>query len=543
MNDGLHLGPARLTVCDGLLEDCYKNQPLLPSTMEGSMDTTETGSLMDPVLPDHYEYLSGIGLQGSGLELVSKFIERNIASQIAAKNRSGRPKLIDTVCVGGASGPELGRSGESSTGSVDSFTPDNDFLLPKGKKRRFSTNQVSFNNGVLVSNKFEALAGTSQPETAPETTTSSEAGQPRADTPGNPDNTEAKEKIPPVVLRDPALWTALSRTLNNKGIKYLKAKSRFDGIHIIPASVKDFRDLTRFLDGQNIQYHSFSLRSERSLKVVIRGVPLSIKVEEVMEDLKTQGYDKVVLSRLVSKQDKELPLVKVELPRLYKNIYNLTTICGLSVTVESLYKINSSGQCHRCQLYGHSQAGCRAAYKCMKCGEGHSTHLCTKPLSLPPKCANCGGEHVSNYNGCPSNPKNRVANNNTTAPKTSPTAWQNKARPPQPLPTQPRQQQTAQQPRQPQPKTTRPKVPPIRLDSASREWPSLPNRENSQHSNNSGSNATQNQKQKQNPLGKKDEVCLHIGQLFLCFSRKNPTTQEQVEFLGILNLLTKDLTD
>lgn len=42
----------------------------------------------------------------------------------------------------------------------------------------------------------------------------------------------------------------------------------------------------------------------------------------------------------------------------------------------------------------------------MKCGEGHSTHECDKPRTTAPKCANCGGEHLSTSIKCTKNPNN-----------------------------------------------------------------------------------------------------------------------------------------
>lgn len=42
----------------------------------------------------------------------------------------------------------------------------------------------------------------------------------------------------------------------------------------------------------------------------------------------------------------------------------------------------------------------------MKCGEGHSTHECKKPRTIPPKCANCGKEHLSISRRCEQNPNN-----------------------------------------------------------------------------------------------------------------------------------------
>ncbi|GJQ78211.1 hypothetical protein Trydic_g2540 [Trypoxylus dichotomus] len=61
--------------------------------------------------------------------------------------------------------------------------------------------------------------------------------------------------------------------------------------------------------------------------------------------------------------------------------------------------------------------------KCKKCGEGHSTHLCTKPKATPPKCANCNGEHLTTYIKCPANPNNAAVNKkfiDAPPPKTKP---------------------------------------------------------------------------------------------------------------------------
>ncbi|GJQ79219.1 hypothetical protein Trydic_g5464 [Trypoxylus dichotomus] len=59
----------------------------------------------------------------------------------------------------------------------------------------------------------------------------------------------------------------------------------------------------------------------------------------------------------------------------------------------------------------------------MKCGEGHSIHLCTKPKTAPPKFANCQGKHLSTYIKCPANPNNTAINKkfiDASRPKVNP---------------------------------------------------------------------------------------------------------------------------
>ncbi|GJQ76213.1 hypothetical protein Trydic_g1954 [Trypoxylus dichotomus] len=78
-------------------------------------------------------------------------------------------------------------------------------------------------------------------------------------------------------------------------------------------------------------------------------------------------------------------------------------------------------------MFGYAQSNCNINYKCMKCGEGHSTHLCTKPKTTPPKCANCQGEHLSTYIKCPANPNNDAVNKKfIDAPPPKVNAWAKK---------------------------------------------------------------------------------------------------------------------
>lgn len=118
---------------------------------------------------------------------------------------------------------------------------------------------------------------------------------------------------------------------------------------------------------------------------------------------------------MLGKNKKPSPLVLIEISKNYKSIFNLKKCCGLDVIVESLKIKQETVQCHRCQLFGHAQKNCRDDFKCMKCSENHSTHLCEKPRTTPAKCANCGGEHTAKYLLCklnPNNPNNSNKNEN-----------------------------------------------------------------------------------------------------------------------------------
>jgi hypothetical protein len=90
------------------------------------------------------------------------------------------------------------------------------------------------------------------------------------------------------------------------------------------------------------------------------------------------------MRRRISK--KELPLVLVELPPSEKNIFELKTVCFLTVNVE---KPRRNG----CQWFHHSQRNCRAALR----GKNHSSNTCEKSKETP---AICGESHTASYRGC-----------------------------------------------------------------------------------------------------------------------------------------------
>lgn len=125
-----------------------------------------------------------------------------------------------------------------------------------------------------------------------------------------------------------------------------------------------------------------------------RSIPQEITEEEIKEELHQRSYPATKVSRMSNKKV-PIPLVLIEIGREYKSLYNIVQCCGLAVTVKPYQNKTEVIQCHRCQLIGHVQRNCSAQYKCMKCGENHSAHECVKPITTPPKCANCSKEHLS----------------------------------------------------------------------------------------------------------------------------------------------------
>ncbi|GJQ68732.1 hypothetical protein Trydic_g17265 [Trypoxylus dichotomus] len=218
---------------------------------------------------------------------------------------------------------------------------------------------------------------------------------------------ERKQKIAPIIIKETAKWTRTANLMREKRITATKSKLINTGIQVEPATEEDYRKLSKLLKEQKTQFYTYQLKSEKKLKVVLRGNTQDITDDEIKQDLQAQDYPVEKITRMKGKQGKPSPLVLVEIDRL-----------SLAHT-----QPNSA---NKCQMFGHTQSNCNINYKCMKCGEDHSTHLCEKPKTTPPKCANCGGEHLSTYLKCPENPNNAVGKKYINAPLPKNNPWTKK---------------------------------------------------------------------------------------------------------------------
>jgi hypothetical protein len=104
-----------------------------------------------------------------------------------------------------------------------------------------------------------------------------------------------------------------------------------------------------------------------------------------------------------------LPSFLVTIPRTTKShdIFRLSTLCHISIKVES-YKFQSAlTQYYNCQKYGHVWANCKQPPRCLWCGGGHLHKGCPEKgnTASTQTCCNCQlaeGEaaHPANYRVC-----------------------------------------------------------------------------------------------------------------------------------------------
>ncbi|GJQ69154.1 hypothetical protein Trydic_g14669 [Trypoxylus dichotomus] len=220
---------------------------------------------------------------------------------------------------------------------------------------------------------------------------------------------ESKErKPPPIVLREEGKLNLIRREAEANDIAITGCKNTKEGVKIFTKTTSDFRDLRRLLEGKNVQIHTFSLQEEKTLKVVLRGIPREIEVNEVEEELRERGFPVVSAARMKRfKEELPLVMVNVEKGEEGKKIFDVRDVAGMRIRVEPKRKPTNTSQCFRCQLYGHVQYRCTAQYKCMRCAGDHPSFECPhKGPKGKTQCANCGEGHHAASKNCPSHPEN-----------------------------------------------------------------------------------------------------------------------------------------
>ena len=147
--------------------------------------------------------------------------------------------------------------------------------------------------------------------------------------------------------------------------------------------------------------------------------------EFVNNNLLEQGYHPTNVIRYFNGNGFPTPLVLVLFPiqERDKVFHELKAINGIRIRVETQKSKTRSTQCHRCQLFGHSQSRCTADPKFVKCAGNHQSTSCQKPPNTEATCANCGGNHPASYQGCPRHPKQATNQRKTLPPPTRTFKW------------------------------------------------------------------------------------------------------------------------
>ncbi|KAF0764354.1 Uncharacterized protein FWK35_00023611 [Aphis craccivora] len=121
-------------------------------------------------------------------------------------------------------------------------------------------------------------------------------------------------------------------------------------------------------DQQEAEFHTYQLKQDKPLRVVIRNLHLTTNVDTIKEELEVRLFEIRRVTNVLHK------LSKIPLPLFFVDLIN--------------------------QDYGHTKTYCGYPSCCVRCGSNHKSPDCPNQRSDPPKCALCSGNHPASYKGC-----------------------------------------------------------------------------------------------------------------------------------------------
>ncbi|GFV75160.1 nucleic-acid-binding protein from transposon X-element [Trichonephila clavipes] len=198
-----------------------------------------------------------------------------------------------------------------------------------------------------------------------------------------------------------SIYQKFPETTNKTSGKFIKLFSK---------DAEEKHNLTKFLESdKDFEFFCIKPKLDKPIKVVIKGLPIYTKTQEILSDLEEEGFTVDKVSQLISKKHRgPLPFFLITLPRNATNskIFDIKTLGYLQVRVEG-FLVRGITQCYNCNNFFHTASECRLKPRCLKCGKEHPTKQCPiKERQENPFCINCKEHgHSACYTKCPLFPK------------------------------------------------------------------------------------------------------------------------------------------
>lgn len=215
-------------------------------------------------------------------------------------------------------------------------------------------------------------------------------------------------KIQPFqVMASDEIKKSLINTLkHNLPVNSFTVENRNKCVRIFPSDEIQAKAIEELISQRGYEFHTYVNKNDKQKGFILKGLEDIYTVEEIQSELK----------HILNVRVKVLPFVtgfqranadKIAFKPFYKVIFestfdenlllNVRSILSISIKWEKIKKSNVT-QCHRCQRYFHTTAGCGYHFRCVKCGENHKPGDCPVDSMQVKilKCANCGGSHNAN---------------------------------------------------------------------------------------------------------------------------------------------------
>ncbi|XP_017470172.1 PREDICTED: nucleic-acid-binding protein from mobile element jockey-like [Rhagoletis zephyria] len=190
---------------------------------------------------------------------------------------------------------------------------------------------------------------------------------------------KAKPKPPPIYLREQncsELVNKLTQLIGDNTFHVTSiTKGNIKETKLQILTEENYRLVTKNLNDDKKNFYTYQLKSSKGLQVVIKGIESSVPIGDIAHALEKAGF-------------------------AVKNVVNIINRAKIA---QPMFKNNGPVQCTNCQEFGHTRTYYTLRPVCVACGDLHTSASCKaiKADVAVKKCSNCGGNHTTNYSGCP----------------------------------------------------------------------------------------------------------------------------------------------
>lgn len=285
--------------------------------------------------------------------------------------------------------------------------------VPDGKKRRTDDNSTT----ITTSNSYESLQymetekcnNISVDNDPPET--HSDENQPDQNKPKKP------KPLPAIVVKTDANPKEFIEYIEKKFPEdtQIHFKIGREAISIICYHQDVYDNMKEKLQGV-YEFHTFTPRTIKEKKAVIKGLNHKYKVEDVLADLVNQGLPATKVTHMYRKSEEPATNTAMQKPTADMFLVFFNHESNISYLFKGQHsrwvqktwikwerytpKSNNITQCWNCQRLGHSTSNCNYYTRCVKCLLKHERGKCAKKPDDKPACVNCNEDHPANYRKC-----------------------------------------------------------------------------------------------------------------------------------------------
>lgn len=273
---------------------------------------------------------------------------------------------------------------------VDDELNDKEFKIP-AKRKRFDTPSPVKTTGVVLKNAFEILM---HPASSKKTNSPKEVKK----------KAVKNVKLPPIKVqvsfKDPKqAMESVKATATGEVSFHLRP----NGFDIMTNTEKDFNAIKAQLKENNISFFTYSLKGERPMKIILKGIHSSYSPEEIKAELASSNVPVEFVYPMFKKGRKpaDMFLIHLSMKANVNDIKkNVKYVLNQAVKWENYAKKTVGTQCRKCQQFGHAASNCGMGYRCVKCVHKHQPNECPLDDKSPPTCVNCKGDHTANNRNC-----------------------------------------------------------------------------------------------------------------------------------------------